>query len=116
MKIMRQTEGSSGATNPHDVARIQTAAKEFEAAMISAWWEAMQTTFTQNEPEKLTGDSGVLQDLSRQTMASAIASAGGIGVAKDIVRKLVTGGEQASKVPAASVDLKGLREDFYYEN
>jgi Rod binding domain-containing protein len=98
--------GSAAVTageKPRDWSKLEAAAKEFEAAMINAWWQSMQESFHDGSEDKLTGDSSVLQDLSRQTMASAIASAGGIGFASMIVKQLKTsaaGEAQVSKDPA----------------
>lgn len=85
----------SGGTTPaegplagREMARVRAAAQEFEAALINSWWQAMQGSFSDQDGDKLTGDSGVRQDLSRQTMASAIAEVGGIGFASMMVRQL----------------------------
>lgn len=88
-----------------DMERIRAAAREFEAAMINAWWQAMQATFTEQDGDKLSGSSGALGDLSRQTMSAAIAEAGGLGFSSLIVSQLDKAGGSGAQVSANSADL-----------
>ena len=72
------------------MARIGAAAKEFEAALIDSWWKAMQGSFAEEKSSGI-GQPEALQDLSRQTMAAAVAEAGGLGIASMILDQLKLG-------------------------
>ena len=101
-----QPPAARGAALDSDMERVRAAAQEFEAALVNAWWQAMEGVSGEQDADgPLTGNSGVLGDFSRQTMATAIAQAGGIGLSRMIVEKLVAHGGQPAKVSEPNVDL-----------
>lgn len=108
--MMNATNNAGAAAPPvtgrgEDMDRLRSAAQEFEAAMLNAWWQAMQSSFPEDGEGSLSGDPGVLQDLSRQTMSAAIAEAGGIGFSRMILEQLQPTLGQQAKVPGESADL-----------
>jgi Rod binding domain-containing protein len=68
--------------------KLRKAAQDFEGILISQLWRASQTGFS-----SLTGDaplagSDTLNSLAIQTLSSALASRGGLGIGKMLVHEL----------------------------
>jgi len=68
--------------------KLRKAAQEFEAILISSWWEQMRTSF----PGSLEADeqpgTDTLTSLGLQAMSGALASKGGLGISQMLVRQL----------------------------
>ncbi len=67
--------------------KLRKSAQEFEAILVSSWWQEMQNSFQDPETEQEAGFD-TLQQLGFQSMAMAIAGSGGIGLARMVFHKL----------------------------
>ena len=68
--------------------KLQKAAQEFEAILLSSWWEAMGKSFPASSESGRESGLDMMQDLSRQAMSVAIAACGGLGIARVLIRQL----------------------------
>jgi Rod binding domain-containing protein len=88
---------SSPAQNPPDMPlneqKLRQAASQFEAMLLSKWWSAMRDSglggLDQTDPGHDT-----LDQLGMQALSTAVASAGGIGLAAWMVRNLLSNAQE----------------------
>ena len=65
--------------------RLLEAAQDFEAMLLESWWRSMKETFGKDEGE-VGGEA--MDDLGIQAMSTAIAGAGGLGIATALLEQL----------------------------
>lgn len=65
--------------------RLLDAAMDFEAMLLESWWKSMKATFGEEDGE---AGSEALDDLSIEAMSTAIASGGGLGLARLLLGQL----------------------------
>jgi len=82
----------AGATNdqPETAAhkKLRKAAQDFEGILISQLWGEFQTSLSSITGETPLAGSEGLNSLAIQTLSSALASKGGLGIAQMIMRQL----------------------------
>jgi hypothetical protein len=78
---------------PHDIAKSEKAARNFEAMLLTPVLDALQKTFSGAEDSSTPGASDY-RLMGTQALAQSIAARGGIGIGQLILRHL-----QPTKVP-----------------
>ena len=71
--------------------------------LVSSWWQEMQNSFRDPDEEQEAG-SDTLQQIAFQSMATAMAASGGIGLARMVFHYLTPSLEH-SKPPNGITDL-----------
>lgn len=90
----RVLNGSSAKLQGADHAKIEKAAHDFEAVLLSHWLEQAEQSFGSvpgaDGGENEDGDPGKdqFQGMAMQALAGSLTKAGGIGIAKMIIRQL----------------------------
>jgi Rod binding domain-containing protein len=81
----------SGEATPKDDSpeahKLRKSTQEFEAMLVSSWWQEMQNSFRDPDEEQEAG-SDTLQQIGFQSMATAMAASGGIGLARMVFHHL----------------------------
>ena len=89
-----------GETTPeHDspeAHKLRKSTQEFEAMMVSSWWQEMQSSFRDPDEEQEAG-SDTLQQIGFQSMATAMAASGGIGLARMVFHHLAPALERSKE-------------------
>lgn len=67
--------------------KLKKAATQFEAMLLEKWWSAMKKSGFGNDNDGDPGQ-GTLDNMGMQAMSTAVASAGGIGIAAMLVRSV----------------------------
>jgi Rod binding domain-containing protein len=70
-----------------EVHKLRKSTQEFEAMLVSSWWQEMQNSFRDPDEEGEAG-SDTLQQIGFQSMATAMAASGGIGLARMVFHHL----------------------------
>jgi Rod binding domain-containing protein len=81
---------SSIANTPADH-KLRQAAGEFEGMLLSSLWKSMKSTFASSDDDSDDSTDPAhdsLDDMSIQAMSSAVGKAGGLGLAKLILKHL----------------------------
>jgi Rod binding domain-containing protein len=81
--------------------KLKKAATQFEAMLLEKWWSSMKQSGLGQDDDGDPG-KGTLDTMGMQAMSTAIASAGGIGIAAMLVRSLQ--GEIASEAASKATD------------
>jgi len=68
--------------------KLLSAAQDFEAMLLAAWWEQMQNSFLTSADEEREAGAATLGWMGLQAMATAVAKAGGLGIADVLVKGL----------------------------
>ena len=71
-----------------DQRKLRQAAGEFESMLLSNLWKSMKSSFEGDDTEFSDPAHGALDDLSMQAMCGAVGKAGGLGIAKMILKHL----------------------------
>jgi Rod binding domain-containing protein len=106
--------GGAGATShAPNVAKIKKAAREFESVLLNSLLGPLQKSFSTlpgGKPED--PESGQYHSMEIQSLANALSSAGGLGIADMIVRNLLRSnageGLKASNVLSPLADVKDV--------
>ena len=81
------------AANPpaakNEVTKIQKAARDFEAMLLTPVLDSLQKTFS-GDPEDATPGASDYRLMGTQALASAMAERGGIGIARLVLSHLQT--------------------------
>ena len=85
--------------------KLRRAAAEFEGMLLSKWWSAMRDSGLGGIDETDPGHD-TLDQLGMQSLSSAVASAGGIGIGALLVRDLL--GKLPPEDAAPPLAKKGL--------
>ena len=79
----------SPANNSPAALKLRKAAAEFESTLISSLWKSMKSSFSDSPDDEFTDPShDLLDDWGIQSMSSAVANAGGLGIGKLILKDL----------------------------
>ena len=68
--------------------KLRKAAQDFEGILLSAWWQQMQKSFLGPSDAEREAGADTLSSLAIQSMSSALAHQGGLGLAQMLVRQL----------------------------
>jgi Rod binding domain-containing protein len=68
--------------------KLRRAAGEFESMLLSNLWKSMKSSFEGDETEFSDPAHGALDDWGMQAMCGAVGKAGGLGIAKMILKHL----------------------------
>lgn len=68
--------------------KLRRSSQEFEALLVSSWWQQMQQTFTDPGDDSDPG-SETMQGMGIQAMAMGMAKSGGIGLARMMYHQLL---------------------------
>lgn len=68
--------------------KLRQAAGEFESMLLSNLWKSMKSSFEGDETEFSDPAHGTLDDWGMQAMCGAVGKAGGLGIAKLILKHL----------------------------
>jgi Rod binding domain-containing protein len=81
---------SAGSVNGETPAqrKLRQAAGEFESMLLSNLWKSMKSSFEGDETEFSDPAHGALDDWGMQAMCGAVGKAGGLGIAKMILKHL----------------------------
>jgi len=77
---------SDTAANPATV-RLTKAAHEFEGMLLNSLWKSMHESFGPSD-EDSDGTAEGMNDIGSQALCSGVAAAGGLGIAKMLLRHL----------------------------
>ena len=100
--------GGSQTPETAEHRKLRKAAEDFETILISELWEKFQSGISSLSGESQPAGSDTLNSLATQSLSSALAHRGGLGIAQMIVRQLEPtlnhGGEDAetTKIKTAS--------------
>ena len=87
--------------------KLKKAATQFEAMLLQKWWSSMKESGLGEDDDSDPG-AGTLDTMGMQAMSTAIAGAGGIGIAAMLVRSLQ--GEIAARNATASPGTSGTSD------
>jgi Rod binding domain-containing protein len=71
--------------------KLCKAAQDFEGVLLSTWWQQMQKSFPESSDTEREAGSDTFSSLAIQTMSSALAYRGGLGIARMLIRQLEPG-------------------------
>lgn len=77
---------SSPAQNAQ-LLKLKKAATQFEAMLLQKWWSSMKESGLGQDDDSDPG-AGTLDTMGTQAMSTAVASAGGVGIAAMLVRSV----------------------------
>lgn len=83
-----------------DTGKIQKSAKDFESLLLGNWLQQAESSFAKvpgtdgDEDEGQDAGSGEMQGIAMQSLGSAMAAGGGIGIAKMIAAHLMAGKDE----------------------
>ena len=80
------SSGNSPETSAHK--KLRKAAQEFEGILISQLWGEFKSSLSSIEGDTPMAGSDTLNSLAIQTLSTALASRGGLGIAKMLVHQL----------------------------
>ena len=78
LPILTSTQKTGKATPEHnspEARSLRKSTQEFEAMLVSSWWQEMQNSFHDPDEEQEAG-SDTLQQIAFQSMATAMAALG----------------------------------------
>ena len=105
LPILTSTQKTGKATPEHnspEARKLRKSTQEFKAMLVSSWWQEMQNSFHDPDEEQEAG-SDTLQQIAFQSMATAMAASGGIGLARMVFHYLTPSLEH-SKLPNGITD------------
>ncbi|MGH9738526.1 MAG: hypothetical protein ACRD4X_08040 [Candidatus Acidiferrales bacterium] len=82
-----------------EMLKLKKAATQFEAMLLEKWWSSMKESGLSEDDSSDPGQ-GTLDNMGMQAMSTAVAGAGGIGIASMLVHSLQ--GEIASESAQAT--------------
>jgi len=85
--------------------KLRKSAQDFEAILVSSWWQEMQNSFRDPDTDQDAG-SDTMEQLGFQSMASAMAASGGIGLARMVFHKLAPALGRGNPADAATDGLE----------
>jgi Rod binding domain-containing protein len=85
-RVQRQ----AGSANSPAALKLRKAAAEFESTLIANLWKSMKSSFASHSSEDDSSDPShdVLEDWGIQAMSTAVATAGGLGIGRLILKDL----------------------------
>jgi Rod binding domain-containing protein len=85
------TQVGPGIPTPSDSPeqrKLKKAAGDFESILLASMWKSMKQSFGPSETEDSDPAHGTLDDWGIEVMSSAVGRAGGLGIAKLILKHL----------------------------
>ena len=79
------TDASASADTPRQH-KLRQAAQQFESMLMSSLWKSMKSSFDDDSDSDPA--LGTLQDWSMEAMSNAVGKAGGLGIARLIMKDL----------------------------
>lgn len=81
-----------------DTLKLKKAASEFEALLLAKWWSSMKESGIGGDADRVDPGDDTLDEMGIQAMSAAVASRGGLGIGRMLVRSLLsnTGAERPS--------------------
>ncbi|MGH9685673.1 MAG: hypothetical protein ACRD5K_01090 [Candidatus Acidiferrales bacterium] len=104
-KLAGNAEASAGSKKQQaEMLKLKKAATQFEAMLLEKWWSSMKQSGLSEDDSSDPGQ-GTLDNMGMQAMSTAVAGAGGIGIASMLVHSLQgeIAAESANAAPVASV-------------
>jgi Rod binding domain-containing protein len=104
LPLPTSTQRPREAMPEHDspeVHKLRKSTQEFEAMLVSSWWQEMQNSFRDPDEEQEAG-SDTLQQIGFQSMATAMAASGGIGLARMVFHCLAPALEHSKPLDGAT--------------
>lgn len=80
------TDASVSADTPRQH-KLRQAAQQFESMLMSSLWKSMKSSFDDDDSDSDPA-LGTLQDWSMEAMSNAVGKAGGLGIARLIMKDL----------------------------
>lgn len=96
----------AGAQEPADVQKLRKVAQQFESILVAQWWSAMKEGDLSGLEASDPGHE-TLDDMGIQAMSTAIAGAGGLGIANMLVHSLL-GHLQGNHATAAGTNVTNV--------
>jgi len=78
---------ATSASQEAQLRKLKKAATQFEAMLLEKWWSAMKKSGLGDDNDGDPGQ-GTLDNLGMQAMSTAVANAGGIGIAAMLVHSV----------------------------
>ena len=78
----------TSAQNPKQVAKLRDAASQFEALLLTKMLQSSREAGNGGADGNENGENSMMLELSEQQFAQALASSGGLGIAKMVVAGL----------------------------
>jgi peptidoglycan hydrolase FlgJ len=95
---------NAGAAGTRDVAKIKKVAKEFEAVLLNSLLGPIEKSFALLPGANSDSAASQYQSMETQALSTALANAGGLGIADMIVRNLLHSNDvKASPLPKVSL-------------
>ena len=96
-------QGFRSSNRPTDDAKIEKGAKEFEAVLVGSWLQQAEQSFATvpgaDDDDQDVG-RGSMMSLGVQTLATSMASSGGIGIANMVGKAMHAAAAKADGQPA----------------
>jgi len=105
----RMMQGLKSPKSASDDAKIEKGAKEFEAVLVGSWLQQAEASFA-TVPGADEGDDpgrGSMMSLGVQTLATSMASGGGLGIGRMIAKAMHANADKANGAAAAADQVNG---------
>ena len=98
---------ATGASQEAQLRKLKKAATQFEAMLLEKWWSAMKKSGLGDDNDGDPGQ-GTLDNMGMQAMSTAVANAGGLGIAAMLVHSVQgeLAAENATKASGAGAGQK----------
>jgi len=112
----RMIQGLKDAKSSGDGAKIDKGAKEFESVLLGSWLQQAQESFASvpgTDDDNDDVGKGSMMSLGVQTLATSMASGGGIGIGTMIAKAMHAAADKANgtvEAPAAPAKAKVTNE------
>jgi Rod binding domain-containing protein len=96
--------------------KLRQAAGEFESMLLANLWKSMKSTFASSDDSDDPAHE-TLEDMGIQAMSSAVGKAGGLGLAKLVIKYLepILAHSHYGTTPPTDVKASALAADTYLE-
>jgi Rod binding domain-containing protein len=110
----RLIQGIKSTKSETDAAKIDKGAKEFEAVLVGSWLQQAEASFAtvpgaDDDNQDVGKDS--MMSLGVQTLATSLASSGGIGIGKMIAKAMHAAADKAEAEAPATGELGAPAKD-----
>ena len=80
--------GPDAASDTPREHKLRQAAQQFESMLMSNLWKSMKSSFDEDDSDSSDPAMGTMQDWAMEAMSSAVGTAGGLGIARLIMKDL----------------------------
>ncbi|MGH9757979.1 MAG: hypothetical protein ACRD4M_09595 [Candidatus Acidiferrales bacterium] len=94
---------SASAADSPQVAKVRKAAGELESMLLQNWWGSMKESGFGGVDDSTDTGKDTLDQLGMQAMCAAVAKGGGLGIAKILVRSVLSKAQEIQSSSAAPV-------------